>query len=346
MAAAFMNTALDLMKYLEKNWALLVEDIKNGSISPEIKIPDEQRAILQKDIRPNPARAEALRKEFEKGFHDPIIPRIWKDFAWMGSIGGGGFSTYTEKMRHYLGNIPIYFSIYGASEGLMAVPNRMDTEEMLLIPGNIFFEFIPLGGENSQSTETLTMDQLEKGKDYEIVLTNSSGFCRYRILDAIRVTGFYKNCPTIKFIYRLSQSVNLAGEKTNDEALGWAVKETSKKAGFEVVEYSVYPDTDVSPGRYVVFIEGENFGKDKDIARFRDILEEKLDIANPSLGQKVREGILSPSVLHLLQPETFALYRDLMVLRGISANQLKPVRLIDTTVRQKFFFALIDNEAE
>ncbi len=346
MAAAFMNTALDLMKYLEKNWALLVEDIQNGSISPDVKIPDEQRAILQRDIRPNPARAEALRKEFEKGFSTPIIPRIWKDFAWLAAIGGGGFSVYTEKMRDYLGDIPIYFSIYGASEGLMAAPNRLDTEEMLLIPGNIFFEFIPLEGEDGQNTETLTIDQLEEGKDYEIVLTNLSGFCRYRILDAIRVTGFYKNCPTIKFIYRLSQSVNLAGEKTNDEALGWAVKETAKEAGFDVAEYSVYPDTDVSPGRYVVFIEGENFKKGKDLARFRDILEEKLALANPSLGKKVKEGILSPSVLHLLQSETFALYRDLMVMRGISANQLKPVRLIDTIVRQKFFFALIDDEGE
>lgn len=345
IVAAFMNAPLDLFRYLEIHWQSITDDIINGTIDPSFKIPEEQRNILLKNIRPNKTRGAALQAEFKKGFDTPIVPRIWKKLSWIGAIGGGGFSVYTEKMRKYLGDIPIYFSVYAASEGLIAAPNALDSDEMLLLPGNIFFEFIPISdGESREDEKPLTLDQIEQGKTYEIVLTTLSGFVRYRIQDAIRVTGFYNKCPLIKFVYRLSQSINLAGEKTNDEVLGWAVRETAKECEFELVEYVSYADTDTFPARYVILIEGENFKQGKDRERIRDVLEEKMAIANPSYGKKVKEKILAPLEIKLLQNETFALYRDLMIMRGISSNQLKPVRLIDTEVRKKFFFALIETE--
>jgi hypothetical protein len=69
-----------------------------------------------------------------------------------------------------------------------------------------------------------------------------------------------------------------------------------------------------------------------------------LGTANPSIGSKVKSGVLSPSEISFVQEETYALYRDLMIMRGISANQLKPVRVIDTLVKENFFFALVDKE--
>lgn len=46
------------------------------------------------------------------------------------------------------------------------------------------------------------------------------------------------------------------------------------------------------------------------------------------------------------QLETHALYRDLQIARGISSNQLKPVRVLDTLMKERFFFALIEEEEE
>ena len=60
----------------------------------------------------------------------------------------------------------------------------------------------------------LTLDQLEVGKEYEIIITNLSGFYRYRIRDVIRVAGYHGRTPQITFSYRISQMVNLAAEKT------------------------------------------------------------------------------------------------------------------------------------
>jgi hypothetical protein len=45
--------------------------------------------------------------------------------------------------------------------------------------------------------------------------------------------------------------------------------------------------------------------------------------------------------VYFLQPETSILYRDMMVFRGASMNQLKPVRVIMNQRQKKFFFGLL-----
>lgn len=343
IVSAFMTAVSDLMKYLEMNWEMIVDDIEKGTINPQIKIPDKVRAELLAKIKPDPKRAAELRAEFEKGFSDPIIPRIWPEFAFVHAIGSGGFSVYTDKMRHYLGDIPIYFSVYAASESIMAICNEMESQEFVLIPDSAFYEFIPMDREED-SDETVTMEQLETGKDYEIILTNTSGFYRYRIKDVVRVVGWYQKCPKIQFVYRLNQMVSIAGEKTTEECISWSVKEFAKEVGCELVDYSVYADTVVSPGRYVIIMETEKHLTKDNHHEYRKIIEEKLSIANPSIGSKVKSGVLNPSDIIFVQEETYALYRDLMVMRGISGNQIKPVRVIDTLIKENFFFALVDKE--
>lgn len=340
--SAFMTAASDLMKYLETNWEMFVYDIEHGTINSEIKIPDDVRKIVEAQLKPNPKRAEELKKEFIKGFQNPIIPRIWPKLAFIFAIGSGSFSVYTDKMRYYLGDIPIFFSVYAASESIMAICNEIESQEFVLIPDTAFYEFIPL--DEKHSNEVLTMEQLEVGKDYEIVLTNKSGFFRYKIKDVVRVVGWYNNAPKIQFVYRLNQMVSIAGEKTTEECITWAVKEFVKEVGCNLVDYSVYADTVISPGRYVIFMETEKKLPKENYDEYRRIIGEKLNIANPSIGSKVKSGVLNPSDIQFVQEETYALYRDLMIMKGISGNQLKPVRVLDTPVKEKFFFALIDKE--
>lgn len=60
------------------------------------------------------------------------------------------------------------------------------------------------------------MDQLEPGKKYEILLTNLSGFYRYKLKDVIEVVGYHNEAPLIRFAYRKNQLINLAGEKITE----------------------------------------------------------------------------------------------------------------------------------
>ena len=90
--------------------------------------------------------------------------------TWIFAIGTGGFSGYTEKMRRYTGDMPILFSVYAASEALVAAAVNVNEEEFVLIPDSGFYEFVPMDSDDENTTYTI--DQLEPGRDYEIIITN------------------------------------------------------------------------------------------------------------------------------------------------------------------------------
>ncbi|MCR4842541.1 MAG: GH3 auxin-responsive promoter family protein [Eubacterium sp.] len=345
MFSAFMTGLVDLMTYLEQNWEMICDDIEKGVINENIMLPEETRRIFEIKLKPNKERADELRREFAAGFEKPIIPRIWKDFQWLAAIGTGGFSQYTLKMRQYTGkNIPYTMCNYAASESMMAVARHAGDESFVLLPDGGFFEFIPMDSDDEETTYTI--DQVEAGKDYEIVVTNLSGFYRYKLKDVVRVTGFYHESPLIQFVYRKNQMLSIAGEKTNEEAVRWAIEKFQDDTGLLIRDFSVYADTDSKPGHYVVLMEPD---KDVDSAKmpeYRDIIERRLGEANPSFGAKINTNVLGRTKLCMTQQETYMLYRDMMIMKGVSPNQLKPVRIIDTPMKEKFFFNLLENEAE
>ena len=297
------------------------------------------RALLKNVIHPDHDRARELLREFRQGFDIPIIPRIWPRLSWISGIGTGSFFPYVRRMRKYSGkSIPFNNMCYAASESFMAVARHMGDESYVLVPEGGFYEFIPVRG--NDDSRILTIEELEVGEDYEIIVTNLSGLYRYRLGDVVRVTGFYNETPMIRFIYRKDQIVSIAGEKTNEETLRWAVDQFSLSQSIYINDFSIYADTAAAPGHYVLLLEPERTVPFETIAYCRDVMEEKLMQANPTYGEMVRSGALGPLELIFLQLETYKLYRDLMIVRGASANQLKPVRVIDTPQKKNFFFRL------
>lgn len=345
MTSAFTTGLVDLMNYLVANWPMFVEDIREGRISPDIKLSDAMRAKLEAGLRPDPARADELQAAFEQGFDTPIVPRIWPDMCSVGSIGAGGFVGHTERLRTFLGpDVRIDFMVYAASEALMAAAPVDDKPEYVLLPDSCFYEFVPMDSDDEDTTYTI--DQLEVGRDYEIIITNLSGFYRYRIKDVIRVLGWHGNLPLVAFVYRKNQMLSIAGEKTNDEALLWSVQQTAKDVGYRFADYCVYPDTDSDPGRYIVLLEPDRQLDPAEVPHIRDVLDGYLGQANPSYGKKVQTGVLGPLELRISQIETHALYRDIMIGKGVSSNQLKPVRVLDTPMKERFFFALVEEDPQ
>lgn len=343
MTSAFMTGLVDLMNYLIQNWELMADDIEKGTIDPSIRVSQTMREKLEANIKPDPKRAEEIRSECRKGFDTPIIPRLWKKMSWISAIGTGGFAGHTDRMRVFAGpDIPIDFMAYAASESLMAVARHPEEMEYVLLPDAAYYEFISMDDDDENTTYSL--DQLKVGKDYELVLTNLSGFYRYRIKDVVRITGYYGTIPKLRFVYRKNQMLSIAGEKTNEESVFWAVEETAKTTKYKFPDFCVYADTESNPGHYVALLEPDKPFDMKELAAVRDKLDEKLGIANPSYGSKVKNGILGKLELHISQMETHALYRDMMIAKGISSNQLKPVRVLDTPIKERFFFGLLEEE--
>ncbi|MGN1132760.1 MAG: GH3 auxin-responsive promoter family protein [Ruminococcus sp.] len=347
VGASFSSFYLELLRYIEQNWKMLVKDIETGTIDESVKMSDQVRESLMEKIKPMPERAKELKAIFEQSFDEPFVPKVWPQMKYIMGVGTGGFKAYADKIRErYTGSEIKQFKMgINASEGVFSVPFELDCDDGVLVPDSVFYEFLPLDAGDDFS-KIVTLDKLETGKDYEIIVTNCSGFYRYRMRDAVRVTGKHNETPTIQFLYRIDQTVSIMGEKSTEAALRMAAESTAKELGFELIDFSMYPDLDASPVRYLYFME---IGKTPEGLRpkeIRYVLEQNLAKANPSMGDKVKKGICGATKLNILEPETYMLYRDLMLNKGVASGQLKPVVVINNETQRKFFFGLTEYSIE
>ena len=187
----------------------------------------------------------------------------------------------------------------------------------------------------------LLLDQLEVGREYELVVTNLSGFYRYRIGDVIRVVGFHNRCPMIVFSYRKNQLASMYGEKITESVMQNSITRLAEESGTVILEYSIYPHKDSDPGHYVVLLESDvEIGPDL-WPHYSEILDKILCEAHDSYCQKIEKKIMLPLEVRFVQPQTFALYRDLKVMEGASPNQIKPLHVINDDKLKRFFLALL-----
>lgn len=347
VGASFFSFYLELLRYIEKNWEMLVDDIETGTIDPSIKMSADVRESLEKKLTPMPERAAELRKIFEEGFEEPFVPKVWPNMCYIMGVGTGGFKAYADQIRKRYTGPKIRQLKMGltASEGLFSLPFDLDSDDSVLVPDSVFFEFLPLDAGDDFS-KIVTLDRVEVGKDYEVIVTNVSGFYRYRMRDAVRITGKHNETPTIQFLYRIDQNVSIMGEKTTEVALRAAAEDTAKELGFEMIDFSMYPDLEASPVRYLYFMEIGWMPEGLKPKEIRYVLEQNLAKANPSMGDKVKKGICGATKLNFLEPETYMLYRDLMLTKGVASGQLKPVRVITNETQRKFFFGLTEYGVE
>lgn len=340
IGTVFVTMVESMLFYLENNWEMLCDDIEKGTINESIPCPPDVREALLKKCKPDPERAEELRREFRKGFdEEAIVPRIWPKIGYLYGMGTGSLSHYAKKLRRYIGpDLPLHYLGYAASEGLMAVPMELDSYEYVLLPQSGFYEFLPIDA--PEGTTPLTIDQLEVGKDYEIIITNTSGFYRYRIEDVVKVTGYHNQSPKITFLYRQNQIANISGEKINQHAFAILVNELSTAVGENFNGYCIYPDRTTSPGHYQLLIEPENPDvPDSDAEKYAEIFEKRLCETNVLVPPLIRNGALGHCEVKFLKTGTYEEYRDVLRAKGANLNQVKPVKVLDNEERIEYFFS-------
>lgn len=340
IGTVFITMAESMFRYLEDNWEMLCDDIEKGTINESITCDPEVRAKLLKKCKPDPVRAEELRAEFRKGFDDEaIVPRIWPKVGWMYGMGTGALAFYQKKLRRYIGEeIPLHYVGYAASEGMLGIPIEVNSADFVLLPQNGFYEFLPVDAD--EDSRPLTISEVEVGKEYELILTNMSGFYRYRIEDVVKVTGFHKQSPMVQFMYRRNQIANISGEKINQRAFDLLINDLSKEVGEDFAGYCIYPDRSTSPGHYIILLEPNNEIPDEECARYAEIFEKHLCATNVLVPPLIRNGALGHCEVKFLRRGTYEDYREKVLRKqGANLNQVKPVKVIDNEERKEYFFS-------
>lgn len=331
----FMSFILEFIHYVNINKEMLIQNIEMGIIDDSINISKEDRATLLSTIKPNKERAAQIREIFE-AYPTSWPKKVWPNLELILSTGSGSFLECTEVVRTYVGNeVNILGLGFGASECVFSMPVELNQNDAVLLPHTGFFEFLPLG--ENDYTKTLTLDEIEVGKDYEILVTTISGLYRYQMRDAVTVTGTYLNTPKIQFSHRIDQTVNIFGEKTSELVLRKIVYDMASENGLSIHNFSVYPDTTSAPMRYVFFIEFTDDVLNISAEQMQESMEKKLRGVNFLYDLFASSGKLAPLEIHILQKNSYINYKQHLLNEGKNISQIKPVRIISSAKIRDFF---------
>ena len=331
--SVFFSINVSQVAYLMDNWQVIVDDIEKGTISESVVMKPELRRELTALIRPMPERAAYLRKQFEQGFDETLFKRLWPNLTVISGIGNAAFKPAADYIRGFTKGIPFDFSIYGASEALVASCFKLEKTDMQLLSDSSFYEFIPIGKPDSAA---LTLDKLEQGKQYEIIITTQSGLYRYRLKDIIEVVGFRNRCPLIAFVYRKGQLFNIAGEKFSEEDARNTMEMFEKAHDIKVNHWIFYQDDSVMPNRYSLIVESD---ADIDWDGCIDEFEGYMSQCCKRYGTQRDKAFINRMVIELQQPGTHDAWFNRCVSLGASTTQVKPVHSLDNDTKREFFMS-------
>lgn len=336
----FAKGVAEQIEYIRDNWEMLADDIEKGTIDDSVRIRDDIHKRLDAITRPNPERAAEIRRQCEKGFDETILQRLWPNLSVICAIGTSPvFEGYAATVKKYSKGIPYDYSIYGASEALMAAAFESDNPDQVLLPDSCYFEFVD--PEDEKAEHTLGIEDLEIGKEYEVIITNQSGFYRYRFNDIIRVVGYCNNCPSIVFAYRKGQLINVTGEKTNFEQMAAAISRLEALTETTIKEWTVFVDKGEKQYRYGILLETEG---NTDLGAYADQFEDILREVNPQYLYYEGNDLIEPPVILKQQPGTHEEWKQARIEAGASESQVKPVHILDTDDKREFFLSRVVNK--
>lgn len=173
--------------------------------------------------------------------------------------GGVSFDPYVEQYKKILPrNSFRYYETYNASEGFFAIQDQNESKELLLmLDYGIFYEFIPMDTYESSVEKVIPLSEVEKEKNYAIVITTNAGLWRYKIGDTVRFTSI--NPFRIKVTGRTKHHINVFGEELIIENAEAALRKASKLTHSEIVDYTAGP----------IFMEGKEKGAHEWIIEFK-----------------------------------------------------------------------------
>ena len=244
--------------------------------------------------------------------------------------GGVSFIPYVDQYKSILPQKNFkYYEIYNASEGFFAIQDQNNSSELLLmLDYGIFYEFIPMDTYGTKNQKVIPLSEVEKGKNYAVIITTNAGLWRYKIGDTIRFTSI--SPYRIKVSGRTKHHINVFGEELIIENAEDALKKVCKKTNAEIVDYTVAP----------VFMKGKDKGTHewliefksppKDINHFNELLDNALKALNSDYEAKRYNNITldKPKIL-IARPY---LFYDWLKHHNKLGGQHKVPRLSNTRV--------------
>lgn len=218
------------------------------------------------------------------------IEEIWPNIE-VFFHGGVAFTPYREQYLQLIRKPDMkYMETYNASEGFFGIQSDPDDSSMLLmIDYDVFYEFIPMDELESPSPKAVPLWEVEKGKNYAMLISTSCGLWRYMIGDTVRFTS----TEPYKFVItgRTKHFINAFGEELIVDNAEQGLAKACQETGAQVKEYTAAPvfmDADARC-RHQWLIE---FAKQPDsLEHFTEVLDATLQQINSDYEAKRYKNI-------------------------------------------------------
>jgi len=171
----------------------------------------------------------------KSGLHE-----VWPNLE-LFTHGGVSFAPYKEQFKNVIPSSKMnYMEAYNASEGFFAIQDDPLRDDMLLmLDYGIFYEFIPMDQFYDSSPEILTIDKVETGKNYAMVITTNGGLWRYVIGDTVVFTSTFPH--KIRISGRTKHFINAFGEEVIIDNAEKALQIACEKTNSMIREFTAGP---------------------------------------------------------------------------------------------------------
>lgn len=220
--------------------------------------------------------------------------------------GGVSFLPYKKQFNNLIpSNQMHYLETYNASEGFFAIQDDLKKDDLLLVLDyGIFYEFIPFDELGSENYKALTIAEVEKDKNYAMVISTNGGLWRYLIGDTVKFTSLYPH--KIKITGRTKHYINVFGEELMIDNAEEALKIATQKTNSTISDYTVAP----------VFMDKQKKGRHqwaiefvtppKDLEYFTDLLDNALKSVNSDYeAKRYKDLSVQKLIINVVKPGTF-----------------------------------------
>ncbi|MCA8988868.1 MAG: GH3 auxin-responsive promoter family protein [Planctomycetaceae bacterium] len=332
------GTLLRLAQVGDQFSELLIRDLREGTLTDTLEIPDSVRQTLQKRVsRKKPAAAKKLEQIVRKTGH--LYPKdYWENpviSCWLGGTAG----YQSKSIGDYFGPSPLRDMGLVSSEGRHTIPLEDGTPSGVpsLVSG--FFEYLPIAEAGRSSPVVVDGPDLEVGADYYLVFTSAAGYYRFHLGDIVRCTGFIGQTPLLEFIQKGGRIGDLEGEKVTEHQIVMAYERAATELNLAPGLLTAVPvRLEEEHPRYDFFLEIGSLPDESLAPRLLEAIDRELAALNFLWRARRKEGVLTAPRMLLLPTGTWENYiRQVGQERGTGDYQYKhPALVVDQKWAEPF----------
>lgn len=217
----------------ERDWNAKLEEIvlnaKNWDLSTICGVPAWVMILFEKIIG---------------HYNVKTIHDIWPNLT-IYVHGGVSLAPYKNGFEKLVARPLIYMETYLASEGFIAYHDNPNSEGMRMVLNNgIFYEFVPFTEKNfdaegnlKENPEAFSLNEVQEGVEYALLMSTCSGAWRYLIGDTIKFTSVKKH--EIIITGRTKHFLSLCGEHLSQDNMNRAIELVAHDLNIDIKEFSV-----------------------------------------------------------------------------------------------------------